>query len=66
MFVNKEAIDQAAEALIKQGGELMGDEITGLLESVGLRKPNASDPYPEDMPSVPEERIDLRAIEGTA
>ncbi len=66
MYVNKEAIDQAADALIKQGGELMGDEITGLLDSVGLRKPNESDPYPEDMPSVPEQRPELRAVEGTA
>jgi cell division protease FtsH len=66
MYVNKEAIDQAAEALIAQGGELMGDEITGLLESVGLRKPAEKDPYPEDMPSVPDQRADLTAIEGTA
>ena len=67
MYVNKEAIDQAVESLINQGGELMGDEISGLLESVGLRLPNEKDPYPEDMPSVPQEqRIDLTAIEGTA
>ena len=66
MYVNREAIDEAAEALIKQGGELMGDEITGLLDSVGLRKPNASDPYPEDMPSVPDEKVALTTIEGTA
>jgi len=66
MNVNKDAIDQAAEALIKQGGELMGDEITGLLDSVGLRKPNESDPYPEDMPSVPDQHVDLTALEGTA
>lgn len=66
MYVNKEAIDQAAEALIQQGGELMGDEITGLLDSVGLRMPNASDPYPEEMPSVPDERPELETVEGTA
>ena len=57
MFVNKEAIDQAAEALIVQD-ELMGDEIAGLLDSVGLREPNDSDPWPEDLPSVP----DVRAV----
>jgi hypothetical protein len=34
-------------------GELVGDEIQGVLDSVGLRFPNASDPYPEDMPVVP-------------
>src|SRR5439155_114200 len=34
MNVNKEAIDQAAEALAVQG-ELVGDEISGLLDSVG-------------------------------
>ncbi|HKW70554.1 MAG TPA: AAA family ATPase [Candidatus Dormibacteraeota bacterium] len=66
MYVNKEAIDLAAEALIKQGGELMGDEITGLLDSVGLRLPTASDAYPEDMPSVPDDKVSLRTIEGTA
>lgn len=52
MQVNREAIDQAAEALIAQG-ELVGDEIKGLLDSVGLRFPTQADPYPEDMPAVP-------------
>jgi ATP-dependent Zn protease len=52
MYVNREAIDQAAEALMAQG-ELVGDEIQGLLDSVGLRFPTASDPYPEDIPVVP-------------
>jgi cell division protease FtsH len=55
MYVNKEAIDLAAEALIAQG-ELMGDEISGLLDSVGLRMPTEADPYPEDLPAVPDER----------
>jgi cell division protease FtsH len=63
MYVNKDAIDLAAEALLNQGGELMGDEISGLLESVGLRAPEASDPYPEELPSVPERPI---AIAGSA
>ena len=63
MYVNKDAIDQAAEGLLNQGGELMGDEISGLLESVGLRAPDASDPYPEELPSVPERPI---AIGGSA
>jgi ATP-dependent Zn protease len=66
MQVNREAIDQAAEALLAQGGELMGDEITGLLDSVGLRLPNDSDPYPEDIPDVPDARVDLAALQGTA
>jgi len=66
MYVNKEAIDLAAESLIAQGGELMGDEISGLLGSVGLRPPTAADPYPEDMPSVPDQRVDLTAIQGSA
>jgi hypothetical protein len=66
MYVNKEAIDQASEALLAQGGELMGDEISGLLDSVGLRMPTESDPYPEDIPSVPDQRVDLTAVEGTA
>jgi cell division protease FtsH len=66
MYVNKEAIDLAVEALMSQGGELVGDEISGLLDSVGLREPKASDPYPEEMPAVPDVRPDLRAVEGTA
>jgi cell division protease FtsH len=52
MYVNREGIDQAVEALVVQG-ELVGDEIKGLLDSVGLRFPNESDPYPEDMPTAP-------------
>src|SRR6185312_8736028 len=55
MYVNKEAIDLAAEALIVQG-ELVGDEISGLLDSVGLRAPVESDPYPEDVTQVPDRR----------
>jgi cell division protease FtsH len=65
MYVNKEAIDLAAEALIAQG-ELMGDEISGLLDSVGLRKPTDADPYPEDLPSVPEERDTPSVMTGSA
>ena len=52
MNVNKEAIDLAAEALMAQG-ELVGDEIGGLLDSVGLREPDASDPYPDEIPLPP-------------
>jgi ATP-dependent Zn protease len=55
MNVNKEAIDLAAEALIAQG-ELVGDEISGLLDSVGLRAVTESDPYPDDLPMVPDGR----------
>ena len=65
MYVNKEAIDLAAEALIAQG-ELMGDEISGLLDSVGLRRPAEADPYPEDLPSVPEEREAPTVMTGSA
>jgi cell division protease FtsH len=66
MYVNKEAIDLAVEGLMSQGGELIGDEISGLLDSVGLREPTAADPYPEDSPVVPDQRGDLTALEGTA
>jgi ATP-dependent Zn protease len=52
MYVNKEAIDQAAEALMAQG-ELVGDEIGGLLDSVGLREPDEKDPYPQEIPLPP-------------
>ena len=55
MAINKEGIDQAAEALIAQG-ELVGDEIAGLLDSCGLREPDAADPYPEDVPIIPDQR----------
>src|SRR3989442_122879 len=43
MNVNKEAIDLAAEALMAQG-ELVGDEIGGLLGSVGLGGTTTGDP----------------------
>ena len=66
MNVNKEPIDLAVEALMSQGGELVGDEISGLLDSIGLREPTAADPYPDDMPEVPDQRIDLSALQGTA
>jgi ATP-dependent Zn protease len=52
MYVNQEAIDLAAEALMAQG-ELVGDEIGGLLDSVGLRKPDERDPYPQEIPLPP-------------
>ena len=65
MNVNREPIDQAAEALIAQG-ELMGDEIAGLLDSVGLRAATSADPYPPDLPMVPEHRPDIRAVSETA
>jgi cell division protease FtsH len=65
MNINKEAIDLAAEALIAQG-DLMGDEISGLLDSVGLRAVTDADPYPEDLPSVPESRPSIAASERTA
>jgi ATP-dependent Zn protease len=66
MYVNKEAIDLAAEALIAQG-ELVGDEISGLLDSVGMREPMDGDPYPEDLPALPErERPSVVAATGSA
>jgi ATP-dependent Zn protease len=65
MNVNKEAIDQAAEALIAQG-ELMGDEISGLLDSVGMREPTAADPYPPDLPMVPDQRAPIAAVSESA
>jgi cell division protease FtsH len=55
MYVNKAGIDLAVEALIAQGGDLMGNEISGLLDSVGLREPVPADPYPEAFPEVPDE-----------
>ncbi len=55
MYVNKAGIDLSVEALIAQGGDLMGNEISGLLDSVGLREPTPADPYPEAFPEVPDE-----------
>jgi ATP-dependent Zn protease len=68
MYVNKEPIDEAVQALVAQG-ELVGDEVTGLLDSVGLRVPEESDPYPEETPFVPRldderDRERPRAIES--
>ncbi len=66
MYVNKEAIDLAAEALIAQG-ELVGDEISGLLDSVGMREPTEGDPYPEDLPVLPDrERPTVVTATGSA
>ena len=55
MNVNKAGIDLAVEGLIAAGGELMGSEIGGLLDSVGLREPTEADPYPEEFPELPED-----------
>ena len=52
MFANREAVDQGAEALVKQR-ELVGAEIEGLLGSLGLRMPDADIPYPQDADLVP-------------
>ena len=66
MYVNKEAIDLAAEALMAQG-ELVGDEIGGLLDSVGLREPTESDPYPREIPLPPVlEPMKIEAVEESA
>jgi hypothetical protein len=64
MNVNQEAIDQAADALIAQG-ELVGDEVEGLLGSVGLRMFNESDAWPPAMPKIPNlEAEERRESEG--
>jgi ATP-dependent Zn protease len=65
MNVNRDAIDLAAEALIAQG-ELVGDEISGLLDSVGLRAVTESDPYPEELPTVPDQRPSIAAVSESA
>jgi cell division protease FtsH len=66
MNVNKEAIDLASQSLIAQGGELMGDEVTGLLDSVGLRAATPADAYPPDLPMVPDVRAPIAAVSETA
>ena len=64
MKANEEAIDMASDALIAQG-ELVGDEITGLLDSVGLRMQSDADPYPPALPKIPNlEAEERRRIEG--
>ncbi len=63
MYVNREAIDLGAEALIAQG-ELVGDEIRGLLDSIGLRFPTDADPYPEDQPFVPVSAMEAQGQNG--
>jgi ATP-dependent Zn protease len=52
MYVNRDAIDRAAEELMSHG-ELVGDEIRRLLDTVGLRSATPEDPYPEDLPEMP-------------
>lgn len=52
MYANREGIDLAAEALMVQG-ELVGDEIAGLLDSVGLREVIDIDPYPDEVRPLP-------------
>lgn len=61
MYVNREAIDRAAQALI-QHGELVGDEVSSLLDWAGLREPTPGDPYPEELEAVPpaDEGLPLR------
>ncbi|HEX6349837.1 MAG TPA: AAA family ATPase [Candidatus Dormibacteraeota bacterium] len=61
MYVNQEAIDQAAEALMAQG-ELVGDEVGALLSSVTLRMPKEADPYPEELPMIPPDEADRPAV----
>ena len=64
MKANEEAIDLASDALIAQG-ELVGDEITGLLDSVGLRMHGDADPYPPALPKIPNlEAEERRRLEG--
>jgi len=64
MFINRDAIDLAAQALIAQG-EIVGDEITGLLDSVNLRGFTAADPYPPEVTKLPrpDEEIEERGKE---
>ncbi len=52
MYVNRAAIDKCAERLM-EAGEMVGDEIKEMLDSVGLRLPTDADPYPPDWPLVP-------------
>jgi ATP-dependent Zn protease len=52
MHANQAAIDEGAQALIAQG-ELMGNEVDGLLDSLGLRPVEESDPYPDEAEFVP-------------
>jgi ATP-dependent Zn protease len=64
MKINEEAIDMASDALIAQG-ELVGDEITGLLDSVGLRMYGEADEYPPALPKIPNlDAEERRRIEG--
>jgi ATP-dependent Zn protease len=66
MYANREAIDEGAQALIAQG-ELMGNEVDGLLDSLGLRAVEESDPYPnaaQFVPSLDEEAGRPRVAES--
>lgn len=50
MNTNKEAIDKGAKILIEKG-EIVGDEIDELLDSIGL-KPAMTDLFPPDVPKI--------------
>ncbi|HEX4215026.1 MAG TPA: AAA family ATPase [Candidatus Dormibacteraeota bacterium] len=53
MYVNQAAIDRAVDELIG-AGELVGDEISRLLASIGLRMPTPADPEPAPQPPLPD------------
>lgn len=52
MYVNRDAIDKGALTLVKER-ELVGGEIEGMLEGIGLRLPGADDPYPPEAELIP-------------
>ncbi|MBO0683657.1 MAG: AAA family ATPase [Candidatus Dormibacteraeota bacterium] len=52
MHANREAIDKGALTLVKER-ELVGGEIESLLDTIGLRLPSASDPYPPEAELIP-------------
>ena len=63
MYANKEAVDQGAEALVAQG-EVVGDEIKGLLESLSLRFFDEATPYPPDLPRLPRDEDEPAGMAG--
>jgi ATP-dependent Zn protease len=63
MYVNRQAIDQAAQALVRDG-EMVGDEIGEMIDSLRMRLPDPSDPYPPPPASLP--RADAIAGNGNS
>jgi ATP-dependent Zn protease len=56
MYVNRDKIDKAADILMREG-EMVGDEIGEMIDSLDVRLPTESDPYPPAIPALPRPEV---------